>query len=68
MRIGGEVVNDLSPKDRDIAMVFQNYALYPHLTVRDNIAFPLKIAKMPKAGDRSAGRRSRRASSNSSRT
>ena len=49
MRIGGGVVNDLSPKDRDIAMVFQNYALYPHLTVYDNIAFPLKIGKVPKA-------------------
>ena len=43
------MVNDLSPKDRDIAMVFQNYALYPHLTVYDNIAFPLKIGKVPKA-------------------
>src|SRR5947207_12955485 len=40
VRIGGGVVNDLSPKDRDIAMVFQNYALYPHLTVYDNIASP----------------------------
>ncbi len=40
VRIGDGVVNDLSPKDRDIAMVFQNYALYPHLTVYDNIAFP----------------------------
>jgi multiple sugar transport system ATP-binding protein len=48
VRIGGGVVNDLSPKNRDIAMVFQNYALYPHLSVRDNIAFPLKIAKVPK--------------------
>ncbi len=44
MRIGGEVVNDRAPKDRDIAMVFQNYALYPHMTVRDNMAFPLKMA------------------------
>jgi multiple sugar transport system ATP-binding protein len=49
VRIGGEVVNDLSPKNRDIAMVFQNYALYPHLTVYDNVAFPLKIGKVPKA-------------------
>jgi multiple sugar transport system ATP-binding protein len=49
VRIGGGVVNDLSPKDRDIAMVFQNYALYPHLTVYDNIAFPLKIGRAPKA-------------------
>ena len=48
LRIGGKVVNDLEPKDRDIAMVFQSYALYPHLTVRDNIAFALKLKKMPK--------------------
>ena len=48
LRIGGRVVNDLEPKDRDIAMVFQSYALYPHLTVRDNIAFALKLRKMPK--------------------
>ena len=43
--IGGETVNDLAPKDRDIAMVFQNYALYPHMTVRDNMGFALKLAK-----------------------
>jgi multiple sugar transport system ATP-binding protein len=49
VRIGDGVVNDLSPKDRDIAMVFQNYALYPHLTVYDNIAFPLKMGKVPKS-------------------
>ncbi|MBV8258036.1 MAG: sn-glycerol-3-phosphate ABC transporter ATP-binding protein UgpC [Actinobacteria bacterium] len=48
VRIGERVVNGLTPKSRDIAMVFQSYALYPHLTVRDNIAFPLKIAKLPK--------------------
>ncbi|HSB84725.1 MAG TPA: sn-glycerol-3-phosphate ABC transporter ATP-binding protein UgpC [Ilumatobacteraceae bacterium] len=48
LRIGERVVNDLEPKDRDIAMVFQSYALYPHLTVRDNIAFALKLAKVPK--------------------
>src|SRR5476649_2724540 len=42
--IGGRVVNDLQPKERDIAMVFQNYALYPHMTVRDNMAFSLKLA------------------------
>src|SRR4051794_6416222 len=42
--IGGEVVNDRAPKDRDIAMVFQNYALYPHMSVRDNMGFALKIA------------------------
>jgi len=46
--IGGKRVNDLPPKDRDIAMVFQNYALYPHLTVFENIAFPLSIRKEPK--------------------
>ena len=48
LHIGGRRVNDLDPKDRDIAMVFQSYALYPHLTVRDNIAFALKLKKMPK--------------------
>jgi multiple sugar transport system ATP-binding protein len=47
--IGDRLVNNVHPKDRDIAMVFQNYALYPHLTVFNNIAFPLQIAKMPKA-------------------
>ena len=46
LRIGGRVVNQLAPKDRDIAMVFQNYALYPHMTVRDNMAFALKLAKV----------------------
>jgi multiple sugar transport system ATP-binding protein len=45
--IGGETVNDLAPKDRDIAMVFQNYALYPHMTVRENMGFALKLAKRP---------------------
>ncbi len=49
MRIGDRVVNDVEPKDRDIAMVFQNYALYPHMTVYDNIGFALKLAKVPKA-------------------
>jgi multiple sugar transport system ATP-binding protein len=44
--IDGEVVNNKAPKDRDIAMVFQNYALYPHMTVRENMAFPLKLAKV----------------------
>src|SRR3954462_9738996 len=48
LRIGQRVVNNLEPKDRDIAMVFQSYALYPHLTVRDNIAFALKLQKVPK--------------------
>ncbi|WP_026881789.1 ABC transporter ATP-binding protein [Clostridium akagii] len=46
--IGGELKNDVSPKDRDIAMVFQNYALYPHMTVYDNMAFGLKLRKTPK--------------------
>src|SRR5215470_18689769 len=47
LRIGGEVVNKKAPRERDIAMVFQSYALYPHMTVRDNIAFALKLAKRP---------------------
>ena len=47
--IGGRVVNDLSPKERDIAMVFQNYALYPHLSVADNIGFGLRLRKTPKS-------------------
>ena len=46
--IGDKLVNDVAPKDRDIAMVFQNYALYPHMTVFDNMAFGLKLRKMPK--------------------
>ena len=49
MLIGDAVVNDKAPKDRDIAMVFQNYALYPHMTVRDNMGFALKLAKVDKA-------------------
>jgi multiple sugar transport system ATP-binding protein len=48
LKIGEKVVNDVSPKDRDIAMVFQNYALYPHMSVYDNMAFGLKLRKMPK--------------------
>ena len=48
MKIGERVVNDVEPKDRDIAMVFQNYALYPHMTVYDNIGFALRLAKVPK--------------------
>jgi multiple sugar transport system ATP-binding protein len=48
IRIGDRVVNDLTPKDRDIAMVFQSYALYPHMTVEDNLAFGLKLRKLPK--------------------
>ncbi len=47
--IDGKLVNDIAPKDRDIAMVFQNYALYPHMTVYDNMAFALKLKKTPKA-------------------
>src|ERR1700736_6651327 len=49
IRIGDRVVNDVAAKDRDIAMVFQSYALYPHMTVYDNMAFPLQMKKMPKA-------------------
>ncbi|HYF58242.1 MAG TPA: sn-glycerol-3-phosphate ABC transporter ATP-binding protein UgpC [Burkholderiaceae bacterium] len=49
IRIGGRVVNDVPPKERDIAMVFQNYALYPHMKVRENMAFALMLAKRPKA-------------------
>jgi multiple sugar transport system ATP-binding protein len=48
LKIGDKVVNDVEPKDRDIAMVFQNYALYPHMSVYDNIGFALKLAKVPK--------------------
>jgi multiple sugar transport system ATP-binding protein len=48
LRIGDRVVNDVPPKDRDIAMVFQSYALYPHMTVRENLAFGLKLRKVPK--------------------
>jgi multiple sugar transport system ATP-binding protein len=49
IRIGDRLVNDVHPKDRDIAMVFQNYALYPHMTVRENLEFALKMRKVPKA-------------------
>jgi multiple sugar transport system ATP-binding protein len=49
MRIGDRIVNDVPPKDRDIAMVFQNYALYPHMSVFENMAFGLKLRKMPKS-------------------
>src|SRR2546429_3651397 len=48
IRIGDRVVNDLTPKERDIAMVFQSYALYPHMSVYDNLAFGLKLRKTPK--------------------
>src|SRR6202011_1443461 len=47
--IGGDLVNDVPPKDRDIAMVFQNYALYPHMTVYENMSFGLRLKKFPKA-------------------
>ncbi|MEV1286194.1 sn-glycerol-3-phosphate ABC transporter ATP-binding protein UgpC [Micromonospora sp. NPDC049679] len=49
LRIGGQTVNDKAPRDRDIAMVFQSYALYPNMTVRENMGFPLKLAKLSKA-------------------
>ena len=49
LRIGGKVVNNMAPKDRDIAMVFQSYALYPHMTVRENMGFALKLAKNPQS-------------------
>jgi multiple sugar transport system ATP-binding protein len=48
LRVDGTVVNDVDPKDRNMAMVFQSYAIYPHMTVRDNMAFPLKLAKVDK--------------------
>ena len=48
LRIGGRLVNDIPPKSRDIAMVFQNYALYPHMTVRENMGFSLKLSRVPK--------------------
>ncbi len=58
--IGGQVVNDKAPKDRDIAMVFQNYALYPHMTVRENMGFALKLAKVDKGEiDRKVGEASK---------
>ena len=46
IRIGGQVVNDLEPPDRDIAMVFQNYALYPHMSVEQNMSFPLQMQRL----------------------
>ncbi len=49
IEIGGAVVNDLPPRDRKISMVFQSYALYPHMTVRENMGFSLKIAKQPQS-------------------
>src|SRR3989337_323166 len=49
LRIGGERMNEKAPRDRDIAMVFQSYALYPNMTVRENMAFPLRLAKLDQA-------------------
>ena len=57
IEIGDEQVTDLEPKSRDIAMVFQNYALYPHMTVEQNLGFGLKLQHMPKDGATGAGRR-----------
>ena len=65
IRIGGKVVNEVPPKERDIAMVFQNYALYPHMTVRDNMAFSLDARQDAKADDRRAGGQAPPASSGS---
>src|SRR4051794_27821236 len=56
IRIGGRVVNNVEPPDRDIAMVFQNYALYPHMSVEDNISFPLRMQRMNKAEMRTRAR------------
>ena len=63
IEIGGEVVNDFRPRDRDVAMVFQDYALYPHMSVAKNIGFGLKARKMPQAGNGGARCRWRRACS-----
>ena len=68
LKIGDEVVNGMAPKDRDIAMVFQNYALYPHMTVRENMGFALKLAGVDRSGDRPQGRPRRRRPSTSSST
>ena len=68
LMIDGNVVNELSPKDRDIAMVFQNYALYPHMSVRDNMGFALQAARDRTRRRSTTGSRRRHASSTSSRT
>ena len=60
VKIGGQVVNDLPPRKRNISMVFQNYALYPHMNVRDNLGFGLKIAGQSPGRDRQARGRGRR--------
>ena len=52
LRMGGQVVNDLAPKDRNVAMVFQSYALYPHMTVAENIGFALRCARCPRTRSR----------------
>ena len=63
VRIGGADVTELAPRHRDIAMVFQSYALYPHMTVRDNLGYGLKVRKAPKAEMRGvASTRSQRCS------
>ena len=67
LKIGGDVVNELSPKDRDIAMVFQNYALYPHMSVRDNMGFALRLRGVDKEEINNKVEEAR-ASSTSSRT
>ncbi len=59
VKIGGDVVNDRAPKDRDVAMVFQNYALYPHMTVRENMGFALKLAGVEKEEIERKGRAGR---------
>ena len=59
VRIGDEVVNELPPKDRDIAMIFQNYALYPHMSAFDNMAFGLKLRHVARRRAADAGRRDR---------
>ena len=68
LRIGDEVVNDKAPKDRDIAMVFQNYALYPHMSVRDNMGFALKLREASTRRRSTRRSRRRRGSSTSSST
>ena len=60
MIIGGDRVNDKAPRDRNLSMVFQNYALYPHLSVFENIAFPLRLRREPEDGGAPPGQRGRR--------
>ncbi len=59
VRIDGRVINDMPPRERDVAMVFQNYALYPHMSVRENIGFALEQRRIVARGDRPAGQRGR---------